>query len=168
MIGTITKCPTKIGHSWATPSSPAAGAHPRPSSGRELGAYTVRKFGTIELQELQPMAIEKALNEIQDGGRTPDYRTSAWKASERAHGAAIAFTVHGCLQTAVRGGLLTMNPWTAWGFRRLKNVTSLFSIVTRSSRRSRRPRACDFSARRLGPCYRIPAGRTARLDLVGY
>lgn len=35
---------------------------------RELGAYAVRKFGTVELQKLQAMAIEKALNELRDCG----------------------------------------------------------------------------------------------------
>lgn len=76
----------------------------------QLGAYAVRKFGTVELQKITPMVIEKSLHELQDrGGRIdknhPEGRPLAVKTVRN-----MAFIVHGCLQTAVRWGLLTVNP----------------------------------------------------------
>jgi integrase len=76
----------------------------------QLGEYAIRKFGDVELHRLAPMAIEKALFELQDAGGRPDKDHPAGRPLASKTVRHVAFLVHGCLDTAVRWGVLGKNP----------------------------------------------------------
>jgi hypothetical protein len=70
----------------------------------QLADYAVRKFGSVEIQKLAPMLLEKCFNELlTHGGR----EGRALSARTVRH---VAFVVHGCLETALRWGLIAVNP----------------------------------------------------------
>lgn len=76
----------------------------------QLGKYAIGKFGAVDLHKLTPLTIERALHELEDtGGRANTQHPDGSPLSARTvrH---IAFVVHGALETAVRWGLLAVNP----------------------------------------------------------
>ncbi len=77
---------------------------------RELGAYAIRRLGETELDKLEPLEIQKTVNALQDAGGAksaafPNGRPLSAKTVRH-----IGFLVHGCLQTAVKWGVLNTNP----------------------------------------------------------
>ena len=77
---------------------------------RQLGAYAVGKVGSVQLEKLPPMRIETSLNALQDCGGRKDSKHPNGRPLEAITVRNIGFVVHGSLQTAVRWGLLPINP----------------------------------------------------------
>lgn len=71
---------------------------------RQLGDYALRKFGDVALDKLTPMLIETSLNALHDTGGHNGKPLQAITVRN------IGFVVHGALKTAVRWGLIPVNP----------------------------------------------------------
>ena len=80
---------------------------------RELGEYALRHIGTLPLVKVTPMALQIAINNLQDcGGRKtvehPNGRPLAPKTVRE-----VAFLIHNAMETAVSWKLVSDNPMDA-------------------------------------------------------